>query len=62
VLCTDPYVTEDERLLSLEQVLAQADIVVIGAPHRVYRDLASRLPQGVECVDVWNLLGDGSCV
>ncbi|MGV1006987.1 MAG: nucleotide sugar dehydrogenase [Dermatophilaceae bacterium] len=62
VLCTDPYVTDDERLLPLEQVLAESDILVIGAPHRSYRDLGGKLPQGVECVDVWNLLGEGSLV
>lgn len=62
VLCTDPYVTDHERLLPLEQVLAESDILVIGAPHRTYRDLAGKLPTGVECVDVWNLLGEGSLV
>ncbi len=62
VLCTDPYVTGDERLLPLEEVLGRSDIVVIGAPHRDYRALAGRLPEGVECVDVWNLLGEGSLV
>jgi UDP-N-acetyl-D-mannosaminuronic acid dehydrogenase len=55
VLCTDPYV-RDDRLVPLETVLAEADTIVIGAPHRVYRDLdlGDR-----EVVDVWNALGNG---
>jgi phosphoglycerate dehydrogenase-like enzyme len=55
VLCTDPYV-QDERLVPLEAVLAEADTIVIGAPHRAYRDLdlGDR-----DVVDVWNALGRG---
>ena len=33
VLCTDPYVTDDPSLVPLEAVLAQADMLIIGAPH-----------------------------
>jgi UDP-N-acetyl-D-mannosaminuronic acid dehydrogenase len=58
VLCTDPYVTVDESLVPLERVLGEADLVVIGAPHKVYRDLDASVP----VVDVWNLLGKGSAV
>jgi UDP-N-acetyl-D-mannosaminuronic acid dehydrogenase len=55
VLCTDPYVT-DARLVPLESVLADAEILVLGAPHRAYRelDLAGRT-----VVDVWGALGAG---
>jgi UDP-N-acetyl-D-mannosaminuronic acid dehydrogenase len=49
VLCTDPYV-EDERLVGLDEVLAQSDILVLGAPHRAYRALDL---EGREVVDVW---------
>ena len=42
VLCTDPYVTTDPDLVPLEEVLAGADLLVIGAPHRGYRDLEVR--------------------
>jgi len=55
VLCTDPYV-QDDRLVPLETVLAEADTIVIGAPHRAYRDLDLR---DREVVDVWNALGRG---
>jgi UDP-N-acetyl-D-mannosaminuronic acid dehydrogenase len=55
VLCTDPYVTVDDDLVPLESVLENADILVIGAPHAVYRSLCVRLP----VIDVWNALGRG---
>ncbi len=33
VVCTDPYVVDD-RLVTLDQVLAESDVLVLGAPHR----------------------------
>lgn len=56
VLTTDPYVTDDPDLVPLEQVLAEADVLVIGAPHARYADLVTDLP----VVDVWDLRGEGS--
>lgn len=53
VLCTDPYVT-DPRLVPLEKVLAEAEIIVLGAPHRRYRDLNL---SGREVVDIWGAFG-----
>jgi len=58
VLCTDPFVTTDPNLVSLEEVLAKSDVLVIGAPHSAYRSLKPK--QAV--VDVWNLLGNGVLV
>ncbi len=57
VLCTDPYVTAatDASLVPLEEVLAQADILVIGAPHPEYRGLETQLP----IKDVWGITGRG---
>jgi UDP-N-acetyl-D-mannosaminuronic acid dehydrogenase len=53
VLCTDPYVP-DARLVPLERVLAESEILVIGVPHRAYRELA--LP-AERLVDVWGAFG-----
>jgi UDP-N-acetyl-D-mannosaminuronic acid dehydrogenase len=58
VLCTDPYVTVDDDLAPLDQVLEQSDLLVIGAPHAEYRDIEVDVP----VVDVWNLLGKGVVV
>src|SRR5450631_97075 len=44
VLTTDPFVAVDDSLSPLELVLEQADIIVIGAPHRAYADVAIRQP------------------
>lgn len=55
VLCSDPYVA-DPRLVSLEGALAESEIVVIGAPHRAYRELDLG---GREVVDIWGVTGRG---
>lgn len=55
VLCTDPYVTTDPNLVPLSEVLERADLLIIGAPHKVYADLEPTVP----VVDVSNLLGRG---
>jgi UDP-N-acetyl-D-mannosaminuronic acid dehydrogenase len=55
VLCTDPYVHDDPDLTPLDDVLAQADLVLIGAPHKEYAHLDPAVP----VVDIWNLLGRG---
>jgi UDP-N-acetyl-D-mannosaminuronic acid dehydrogenase len=55
VLATDPYVADD-RLVTLDCVLAESEILVLGAPHRAYRGLEVG---GKDVVDVWGVLGDG---
>lgn len=53
VLCTDPYVP-DARFVPLERVLAEADVLFVGAPHKAYRTLALR--DGVKLIDVWGFV------
>jgi UDP-N-acetyl-D-mannosaminuronic acid dehydrogenase len=55
VLCTDPLITSDPDLVPLDDVLSQADLLVIGAPHPHYRDLRTSTP----IVDIWNLRRQG---
>ena len=55
VLATDPYV-RDDRLVPLDEVLAESDILVLGAPHKAYREL---VVGGKDVVDVWGALGGG---
>jgi UDP-N-acetyl-D-mannosaminuronic acid dehydrogenase len=43
VLCTDPLVPDPE-LTPLEQVLEQADLLIVGTPHDCYRGLTFRQP------------------
>lgn len=55
VVCTDPYV-QDDRLTTLERVLDESDILVLGAPHKAYREIEVG---GKDVVDVWGALGGG---
>jgi len=55
VSSTDPYV-RDDRLVPLDDVLADAEILVLGVPHRAYRGLDVG---GRDVVDVWGAMGDG---
>ncbi len=50
VFCTDPYV-DDPRLVPLDTALANADVIILGTPHKVYKDLTFR--KEVRVVDVW---------
>jgi UDP-N-acetyl-D-mannosaminuronic acid dehydrogenase len=55
VVCTDPYVVDD-RLTTLDCVLEESEILILGAPHKAY----SSLPiGGRDVVDIWGALGDG---
>ena len=51
VLTHDPHVTVDPDLRPLDEVVAQADLLIIGAPHACYRDLDVSVP----IVDISNL-------
>ena len=58
VLCTDPYVTTDANLRSLDEVLDKADLLVVGAPHPEYRHIKTSKP----VADIWNVFGNGVLV
>jgi UDP-N-acetyl-D-mannosaminuronic acid dehydrogenase len=55
VVCTDPYVA-DARLVSLQQVLDESEVLVLGAPHHAYLGLEIG---GKDVVDVWGAMGAG---
>jgi UDP-N-acetyl-D-mannosaminuronic acid dehydrogenase len=50
VLCTDPYVP-NPSWVPLDEAIARADIIVLGAPHKVYRDLHFAPDKTV--IDIW---------
>jgi UDP-N-acetyl-D-mannosaminuronic acid dehydrogenase len=58
VLCTDPCVTTDPDLTPLDKVLAEADLLIIAAPHPEY----AALETGKPVADIWNVLGKGVVV
>jgi len=53
VICTDPYIA-DSSFEPLDKVIQESDLLIVGAPHRAYRnlDLAGR-----DVVDVWGITG-----
>ena len=57
VLCTDPFV-KDDTLVSLDEVITHADILILGAPHTSYRQLNIDFSLKV-IVDIWNFFGKG---
>ena len=50
VLCSDPFI-QDAGFTPLEEAIDQADVIIFGAPHSVYHNLA--IPSGKKVVDVW---------
>jgi UDP-N-acetyl-D-mannosaminuronic acid dehydrogenase len=57
VLTTDPYVQNDPDLLPLDEVIRRSDVLILCAPHHVYRDL--KLDHEI-IVDIWNFWEKGS--
>ena len=55
VLTSDPYVRNDADLVPIEVVLDRSDVLVIGAPHKLYAALDVVQP----VVDIWNIRGNG---
>lgn len=58
VLCSDVYIAEQD-FVSAEELVRRSDVVVLGAPHREYRDL--EISEEKIAVDIWNMWGRG-CV
>ncbi len=56
VLCHDPFVKNDPSLVDLDTLLKEADLLVIGAPHSLYQNLATELP----IIDIWGSVRPGS--
>lgn len=58
VLCHDPYV-KDDKLVDIEQIRKNADIIVLAAPHKMYadEDWSDR-----QVVDIWNFYGQGGLI
>jgi UDP-N-acetyl-D-mannosaminuronic acid dehydrogenase len=53
VLTTDPFVTSDPELQPLNEVIASSDLMILCAPHAVYRDADFR---GKPVFDLWGHL------
>ena len=51
VLCHDPHVSADSELVGLEEVLDEADILIIATPHKEFRLLKT----DAIVVDIWRI-------
>ena len=58
VLTHDPYVKHDPDLVTLQEIIESSDIMIIGAPHNMYKAVLTNKP----IIDVWNLLKRGSSI
>jgi len=54
VLCTDPYI-KDSSFFDLDYVIENADILIMGTPHKEYKNLSFSKP----VFDIWNTHGNG---
>ena len=58
VLCSDTQFHEP-GFVSTEELIRRSDVIIVGAPHRDYKEL--HVPEGKLLVDIWNMNGKG-CV
>lgn len=58
VYMTDPYVTVDPNLVTLDALISDSDILIIASPHNIYKEIDTSKP----IIDVWNLLGKGNLI
>lgn len=58
VLCTDSHM-RDSSLVSTEEILEKADIIIVAAPHKEYKNLNLT---GLKVVDIWNLYNKGGMI
>jgi len=56
VVCSDPY-AKQPGLISIEQLMRQADLIVIATPHRCYRSLDFG---DTPVIDIWNVRQKGT--
>ncbi|OGG40922.1 hypothetical protein A3A21_01395 [Candidatus Jorgensenbacteria bacterium RIFCSPLOWO2_01_FULL_45_25b] len=53
VLCTDPYV-KNEQFVSVEDIFKKADIIILAAPHAEYADINPKNYPNIRFIDIWN--------
>jgi UDP-N-acetyl-D-mannosaminuronic acid dehydrogenase len=53
VMCSDEF-ARSPAFVTKEEIVSQCEIVIVGAPHSAYRNLA--IPEHVELIDIWNAI------
>merc|ERR1711933_366896 len=57
VLCTDVYIKRED-FVDLKTLLEQSQIILVGCPHREYKDI--KLRDGQHIIDCWGSLAQPS--
>jgi len=55
VLCSDEYINEEE-FIAANELIKNSDIIILGVPHKEYKDL---IIKDKILVDIWNFYGKG---
>ena len=55
MLCADSLVSDDESLISEDELIEKSDLIVIGAPHNRYSIMSVKKP----VIDIWNIRKQG---
>ncbi len=56
VYCSDIYIKED-GFVSAEELVKNSDIIILGAPHKDYKNI--KFDRDKTVVDIWNFYGNG---
>ncbi len=52
VLTTDPFVKDDDDIISLEKTLKNSDILILATPHKIYKKIKTKKL----LIDIWNFI------
>ena len=52
VLSTDPFVKDDDEIISLPMVLKKSNILILATPHKIYKKIQTKKP----LIDIWNII------
>ena len=50
VLCSDEF-AKNKNFVSKDKVLKEADIIIVGTPHKVYKKL--KIPKRIKVINIW---------
>ena len=50
VLCSDEFANNKE-FVTKEKVLKEANVIIIGTPHKIYKKL--QIPKNIKVIDIW---------
>ena len=53
LICSDEYI-DDNRFISKEELIDKSDIIILGVPHKNYKDL--KIPSSKIIYDMWDFL------